>query len=307
MHDDGEPDLATVLAEVRRIDVASRRLVADVMAGGWSSVFRGAGLEVDEVREYQEGDDPRAVDPAVTARMGRPFVKRYVDEREQTVLFVLDLSASTRAGTGAWSTRQAAARVVACLGLAAAGHGDKVGLVAAAAGGLRHVAPRKGVPHVLRVVRDALALPAGGAGPALATALGTLAHRARRRAVVFVLSDFLEGGWRAPLSVAARRHDVVAVRLLPPEVGPAGLPDVGLLRVRDPETGTATLVDAGAPRARAAWDARTGAWRAATEAALRAARVDRLDVEVGREPGPEVVAGPIVRFFRMREARGAKR
>lgn len=302
--EDRDPDLAELLAEVRRIDVMSRRLVTDVMAGGYLSVFRGAGIEFDEVREYVEGDDPRTVDWGVTARMGRPFVKTYADEREQTVLFLLDLSASMTGGFGAWSARQTAARVCACLALAAARNDDKVGLVAFSGGVDRFVPPKKGVGHVLRIVRDCLALPGREARSDPAAALALVTRAVRRRAVVFVVSDFLAGGWRTPLTLAARRHDVIAVRLSSPELV---LPDAGLVRLRDPETGAAHLVDTGSPAVRAAYAARVAAWRGATDDALRRARVDVLEVPVPRTPGPEAIAGPILAFFRMRDLRGAKR
>ena len=136
--------LADVLAEVRRIEVQSSRLVTDVLAGGYRSTFRGAGVEFSDVREYVEGDDPRSVDWNVTARIGRPFVKRFVEERELTVVFALDLSASMQAGFGAWSLAQTAARFCACLGLAAIANNDRVGLVAGSAGVERFVLPRKG-------------------------------------------------------------------------------------------------------------------------------------------------------------------
>lgn len=302
--EDPEPGLAEVLAEVRRIDVQSRRLVTGVMAGGYVSVFRGAGLEFEEVREYAEGDDPRRIDWNVTARMGRPFVKRYVDERERTVLFLLDLSPSMTGGFGAWSVRQAAARVTACLALSAARNDDKVGLVAFGAGVTAYVPPAKGVGHALRIVRDALALRAHGGRTDLAPALEFVSRAVRRRAVVFVLSDFLASGWERALSLCARRHDVIAVRLLPPELD---LPPRGLLAVRDPETGRGYLLDATSPRSRAAFARRVADWRGATEEALRRAKVDRMDVPVPFAPGKDAVAGPILRFFRMRELRDAKR
>lgn len=300
--DEATPDLAELVAEVRRIDVSSRRLVTEFLAGGYLSVFRGRGLEIDEVREYADGDDPRAVDWNVTARMGRPFVKVFAEEREQTLLFVLDLSGSMAGGFSGWSLRQTAARVVAALALAAARHDDQVGLLAGAGTGLTLVPAAKGVGHVLRIVRDALALPARGEG-ALPRLLERLRQGERRRVVAFVLSDFLEGGWRTPLALAARRHDVVAVRLSPPEVV---LPDAGLLRVADPETGAVTRVDTSSQRVREAFAARVAAHRAAADEAFTAARVDVLDVPVPRTPRPDAVVGPLLRFFRMRELRGRK-
>ncbi len=298
-----DPGLEEILAEVRRIEVRARRLVTGVMAGGYLSVFRGAGIEFESVREYEAGDDPRSVDWNVTARVGRPFVKTFVDERELTMLFVLDLSASMQAGLGAYTARQVAARLCAFLGLSAARHGDKVGLVAGSEGVDGFVAPRKGKAHVLRVVRDALALAPGGRGTDLAPLLRFATKAVRRHAVVFVLSDFLGEGWESPLRVCARRHDVVAVRLRPAELT---LPRAGLMRVADPETGSMGLIDTSSARVRAAYDARVAAWNAHVERTLRRAGIDRMDMDVPMERGGDLAA-PILSFFRMRELRGAKR
>ena len=295
--------LEEVLAEVRRIDVQARRLVTDVMAGGYASVFRGAGVEFDEVREYAEGDDPRTVDWNVTARVGRPFVKKYVAERERTILFLLDLSPSMDAGLGAWSPRQAAARVVACLALSATRGGDRVGLIAYGSGVERFVRPGKGLPHALRIVRDVLALPAA-TGPAdLTRALSFATRTVHRRAVAFLLSDLLERGAPESLAAAARRHDLIAVRLSSPD---AVAPPTRLLRVVDPESGRETLLDGRSPRVRRLVAARLAAHRAAVEGDLRRARVDLLDVPIPGVPTPAAIARPILSFFRMRELRGAK-
>jgi uncharacterized protein (DUF58 family) len=302
-------DMLELLAEVRRIDVQSNRLVTNLLAGGYSSVFRGAGLEFEGVREYVEGDDPRSVDWNVTARVGRPFVKTYVDERELTVLFLLDLSASMGGGFGVWSARQTAARVCACLALSAIRNNDKVGLVAFSDAVDKYVPPKKGSPHVLRIVRDCLALRGSGPATDFAPALEFTTRLVRKRAVLFLVSDFLTGGWREALALCARRHDVVAVRLLAPELAdPASVPPAtGLMRVRDPESDRDTIVDWGSRRARDAFTARVDAWRVRTEEDLRRADVDLIDVPISRHPDPEMVARPIIGFFRMREQRGAKR
>lgn len=297
-------ELAALLEEVRRIDVQSRRLVADMVAGGYSSVFRGAGIEFDHVREYADGDDPRTVDWNVTARVGRPFVKTYVEERELTVIFVVDVSASMDGGFGAWSARQTAARVCACLALSAARSGDRSGLVAFGAGVTRHVPPQKGLGHALRIVRDCLALPAAEGTTRIGPALEFVSRVVRRHAVVFLVSDFLDDGWAHALALCARRHDVIAVRLLAPELAPR---DAGLLRLADPETGRRTVVDWSSPRVRAAWTERVARWRARTEADLRRCGVDRMDVPVPRTPDRNAVARPLHEFFRMRELRGARR
>lgn len=304
-------ELAEVLAEVKRIEAQTRRLVKDVMSGGYVSAFRGAGLAFDSVREYAEGDDPRSVDWNVTARVGRPFVKTYVEERERTVLFLLDLSASMQAGLGLWSARQAAARLIACLAFSAVRNGDKVGLIAYRNDVAAYVPPAKGAGHALRIVRDALALPCTSPTSDPRPALDLATRTQRRHAVVFLVSDFLApasrdaaGAGGVALRRCARRHDVVAVRLFAPELDP---PPVGLVRLRDPEHGALLTLDLGSRRVRAAYLERVAAWKRGLDEELRRARVDALDVPLPRVTGGDPIGGPIVRFFRMRELRGTKR
>jgi uncharacterized protein (DUF58 family) len=304
MAEDHDVELSELLEEVRRIDVLASRLVTDVMAGGYSSAFRGSGIEFHGVREYVEGDPRRAVDWNVTARVGRPFVKTYVDERELTVLFLLDLSASMAGGFSHWSARQTAARVCACLALAAVRNNDKVGLIGFSEAVDKYVPPTKGAGHALRIVRDCLALKGGGARTDLVPPLEFAARVVPRHAVLFLVSDFLADGWEKALALCARRHDVIAVRLLTPELAPF---DAGLMRTRDPETGSVTVVDWGDHAVREAYAARVDAWRRRSKEALRRAKVDLMDVPISREHDKEMVARPILKFFRMREERGAKR
>ena len=264
-----EQEVKELLEEVRHIEVQSNRLVDDLMAGGYSSVFRGSGIEFDEVREYEQGDDPRTVDWNVTARVGRPFVKKYVDERDLTVLFLLDLSASMTGGFGAWSARQMAARVCACLALSAVRNNDKVGLIAFSRDVDRYVVPAKGFRHVLRIIRDCLALP-GSEATEFAPALDYAASVVRRRSILFLVSDFLARDWQEVLTLCARRHDVIAVRLLTPELVPPG---AGLVRLQDPETGRSMVVDWRDAGVREAYTARVAGWRRQTEGALKRADV----------------------------------
>ncbi len=292
-----------LFAQIRRIQVRTNRLVTEVMAGGYSSVFRGSGIEFDEVREFADGDDPRAVDWNVTARTGRPFVKKFVEERELTVLFVLDLSASLRfggVGAAAKRPREAAAEFCACLALAAARNHDRVGLIAFSDRIERFVPASKGSRHILRLIREALALQAAGTGSQLGAALEYAGRVQRKRAVVFVISDFLAvGDFARPLALLARRHDVVAVRVLAPTT--VELPAAGLLHLRDLETGRAQWIDTSSPRVRAAHALRMRSWREELLGVLRRAKVDLLEVRTDRS-----VADPIVAFFRMRELRGAR-
>lgn len=294
--------LAALLREVRRIHLRCDRLVADEFAGGYRTAFRGAGVEFDEVREYVPGDDPRDVDWNVTARTGRPHVKKYVDERERSLLFLLDLSPSMHAGFGAWSPRDAAVRFCALLTAAALRHDDRVGLAAFGSEVLRWVPPRKGQRHAMQVLRDALGWPAApaGTGSALDAALGRAASSLRRRTTVFVLSDFFAEGWEEALRRCRARHDVVAVPIRSPECDE---PPTGLIRLADPETGRARVLDLADARVRAAWGARIAEQRARLDAQLDAARVARIDLAPGREADLDALVGPVQAFFRTRRRR----
>jgi uncharacterized protein (DUF58 family) len=307
-----DPEL---LAEARRIQVRADRMVTDVMAGGYSSVFRGSGIEFDEVREFAEGDELRSVDWNVTARTGRPFVKKFVEERELTVLFVLDASSSMAFGTAPpgnprRTVAATAALFVGCVAFAAARNNDKAGLVTFGSGVQRYVPAKKGRRHVLRLIREACEPPGARVATDLAAALDFAGRVQRRRAIVFVVSDFLADGWQKPLRTLAQRHDVIAVRIRDPfaaGLDRAGgdvalLPRAGLLHLADPETGRTVEVDTASARVRAVVQQR---WRAERQRLLetcRRAKVDLLDV-----PTAGSVADPLVRFFRMRELRGAKR
>ncbi|MFH2001052.1 MAG: DUF58 domain-containing protein [Planctomycetota bacterium] len=304
MPQDHEAELAELLKEVRRIEVQSNRLVTEMMAGAYSSVFRGTGIEFDEVREYADGDDPRRVDWNVTARMGRPYIKKYVDERELTVIFLLDLSASMSGGFGLWSARQMAARICACLALSAVKNKDKAGLIAFSEDVDKYVPPEKGISHVLRIIRDCLILPGKSPYTNLAPALEFTSRVLTRRSVIFLVSDFLAPGWQEALTLCARRHDLVAVRLLPPELTP---PVAGLMRLCDPESGEVRVVDWKNPDVRVAYMERVAHWQTQTADLLRRARVDLMEVPVPREYDKEAVSRPIADFFRMRSHRGARR
>lgn len=309
MTPDRPDELREVMDEVRRIEVLSRRLVTEVMAGGYSSVFRGSGLEFDRVREYVPGDDPRKVDWNVTARVGRPFVKEFVDERELQVVFVLDRSRSMDAGLGCWTPRQTAARVIACLAFAAVRNDDRVGWVPAGDEVRGFARPAKGAGHALRIVRDCLVTPPIDGDAGLADALDFVRRVVRGHAVVFLVSDFQptaagSSDWTRQLARCGRRHDVVAVRLTGPELEP---PTAGLVRVVDPEGGRSRLLDLGSERVRAAYRERQIAWRASVADQVRRSGADLMEVSIPTDPGLDAIARPILEFFHMREARGMKR
>ncbi len=296
--------LSELLAEVRRIMVQSHRLVTDVLTGGYRTTFRGHGVEFAEVREWVEGDDLRTVDWNVTARAGRPFVKRFVEEREHTMVFVLDLSASMDAGLGAWSLRQTAARFCACLGLLAIANDDRAGLVAGSDGVERFVPPRKGAGHVLRIVRDCLWLRGRAPGTDLGALVAHASRALRRRCVLFVLSDFLSPLAVREFTLGNRRHDLVAVRLLPRDVT---APPAALQRINDPETGRRAVVDLQSARVRADWLRRCERWRAAGDERFARAGIDVIDLEVPAAPDIAAIGRPLRTFFQRRQQREVKR
>lgn len=289
-----------VLRQVRRIELRTRGLVNTRFSGEYHSVFKGQGIEFAEVREYQPGDDVRSIDWNVTARLGHPFVKRYVEERELTVLLLVDLSGSQRWGTRERLKSELVAEVAAALAMSAMRNNDRVGLLLVTDEVEWFVPPRKGRRHVLRLVRDLLAFEPRRRGTDLAAGTDYASRLLGSRAVVFVFSDYRLGdGWPAfsdALTALSARHDVVAVRLSDPRDDE--LPDVGMLTVRDPETGTTTTIDTSAAGVRKRFSAAAAADEAAARAVFRRLRVDEIRLSTDR---PYSV--PLLGFFRRRERR----
>jgi uncharacterized protein (DUF58 family) len=285
---------AELLKKVRRIEIATRHLVSETFGGEYQSVFKGRGMEFAEVREYIPGDDVRMIDWNVTARAGHPYVKKFVEERELTVVFCVDGSASSRFGSQSALMSDVAAELAAVLSFSAIQNNDKVGLVIFAEEVELFVPPRKGRRHVLRVIREVLGYRAGGRGTNIPAALEFLGHVLRRKSVVFLISDFLDGGYERALRLANRRHDLIAVRLSDPRL--EVIPAAGHLWLADAESGEEMLVDAGSRRFRERYAAERLRWREATKAAFRRARVDEIEVMTDRS-----YVEPLVRFFRLRE------
>ena len=286
-----------ILRKVRRIEIRSRRLVNEVFAGQYQSVFKGRGMEFDEVREYQPGDDVRSIDWNVTARMGQPFVKKFVEERELTVLFLADVSASNRFGSLGQLKKDLIAEMTAVLAFSAIRNNDRVGLVLFSGEVEAYVPPRKGVGHGLRVIREALFHEPRRRDTAVAPALEFLNHVITRRSVCFLLTDFLfpDAADRL-LSIAARRHDVIAVVVS--DRREQAWPRAGLVEFEDLETGERFLRDASDPSTRACLTGRAAAQRADLLSRLRRAGLDAIEVSAG-EPYDRA----LVRFFRERERR----
>jgi uncharacterized protein (DUF58 family) len=285
-----------VMRLVRRLELRTRGLVNARFAGEYKSVFKGQGMEFAEVREYQPGDEVRAIDWNVTARMRRPFVKRYVEERELTVLLVVDCSGSASVGTGARFKREVAAEVAAAFSLLAVRTNDRVGAVLFTDKVDLAIPPKKGRRHALRVLRDVLTHESPGATTNLAGALSYARRAMRHRSVVFLLSDFVAPSFEKELRLLARRHDVVAVTLEDP--GERVLPDIGVTRLVDPESGESIEIDTSDERVRAHFMRSVLAERDARRKMFRGLAVDEIVVRTDAD-----IARPLVAFFRARERR----
>lgn len=230
-----------LLKALRRIEITTNRLATEQLSGNYTSVFKGQGLAFREVRQYQPGDDVRSIDWNVSARMSEAYVKVFVEEREMTVMLVVDLSASEEFGTRNGSKARLAAEVAALCAFSAIKHNDRVGLILATDRIEKLVPPKKGQKHVMRVIREILGARPEHTGTDLKIALDTLCNLARRRSVAFVLSDFYARGYERALSLASARHDVIPVVLTDPR--DTELPQVGLASFQDLETGEEVIVD----------------------------------------------------------------
>jgi uncharacterized protein (DUF58 family) len=233
---------ADLIRKIRRIEITTRRAVQDTLAGGYHSLFKGRGMAFSEVRPYQPGDEIRAIDWNVTARMGEPFIKVFSEERELTALIAVDRSASQDAGFASQAKAEVSAEIAALLVFSALENGDRAGLLLFTDRIERYVPPRRGKKHGLRLITEVLAFQPQGRGTDIAAALGHLSTAQRRKAVVFVVSDFLAEGYENALAVLSRRHDVVPVVVSDPVE--EKLPELrGLWPVTDAETGETVLLD----------------------------------------------------------------
>jgi uncharacterized protein (DUF58 family) len=285
-----------ILRQIRRLQLRARRAVEDLLGGEYHSVFKGTGIAFEEVREYTPGDDVRAIDWNVTARMGHPFIKRYVEERELTVVLMVDCSGSNQFGTQLQQKREVAAELAAVLAFSAISNNDKVGLVQFTDRVEHFVPPRKGTRHVLRLIRDILFFEPARRGTSLGQALDYLNRVLRRRVIVFLLSDFLDCEFEKPLKRTGRRHDLIAVRITDPRE--EELPPVGLLELEDAETGQHLLVDTSSAPVREEYARAARERRLALRQLMRSAQIDFIEVSTD---GAHLDA--LIRFFKLRERR----
>ena len=285
-----------ILKQVRRVEIATRGLVSEVFSGEYHSVFKGRGMNFAEVREYHYGDDIRSIDWNVTARTGAPFVKVFDEERELTVMLVVDVSASGEFGSRGRMKGEVAVEICAVLAFSAITNNDKVGLVIFSDRIEKFVPPRKGRRHVLRVLRELLYFQPEGRGTDIGGALEYLARVVRRRAVVFVVSDFQADGYDKPLAVAGRRHDTIVIRMS--DRREHELPPVGYLELEDAETGECLVVNVSDPTFRAAFERDVASTSDTRQRRFRRAGVDVIEISADRP-----YADRLMRFFRQRAKR----
>ncbi len=285
-----------VLRKIRQIEITTSRMVTDVFAGQYESVFKGRGMEFDEVREYQPGDEIRSIDWNVTARMAHPYVKKFVEERQLTVMILLDASGSCSFGSGHQLKSDLAAELSAILAFSAIRNNDRIGLIIFTDRIEKFIPPRKGTTHVLRVIREALYFKPKGSGTDINGAIEYLNRITARRAVVFVISDFYAGDYKKSLSIANKRHDVIALTVSDPRE--YELPDIGIVELRDAETGGIFLMDASNRASREEYARRSMKLFSQRKEVFDSCRVDHIDISTTRP-----YLGPLIQFFRMRERR----
>ena len=285
-----------ILQQIRRIQITTSRMVTDVFAGHYHSVFKGKGMDFDEVREYQPGDDIRSIDWNVTARTGHPFIKKFTEERELTIMILLDISGSSYFGTVNKLKSRLAAELCSVLALSAVKNNDKVGLIAFTDRIEKFVPPRKGLRHVLRIIREALYFEPEGKGTDIPGALEHLNRVINRRAVTFVISDFYDKDFKKSLSIANKRHDIVALSITDPRE--LDLPDIGIINLEDAETGKGFLVDTSSSTVRKDYFINSKRIFDERQRLLRSINVDHIDIRTDIPYAHE-----LYKFFRMRERR----
>jgi uncharacterized protein (DUF58 family) len=285
-----------ILKKVKRIEIQTRGLVNDVFSGEYHSVFKGRGMEFSEVREYQIGDDIRTIDWNVSARTGHPFVKVFEEERELTVMLMVDVSSSGNFGTVERMKGEIAIEICALLAFSAIKNNDKVGLIIFTDRIEKFVPPKKGKTHVLRVLRELLFHKPEGSGTDISMALEYMNRVSNRRSVVFLVSDFLSQDYRQAMQIANKRHDLIAITVTDPRE--MELPNIGFIELEDAETGEVLLLDTSDTTTRQTFAAETSRTKSERDRMLKSMNVDSIDVRTDIS-----YIEPLIRFFRLRAKR----
>jgi uncharacterized protein (DUF58 family) len=285
-----------LLKKVRQIEIKTRGIVNQVFSGEYHSVFKGRGMEFSEVREYQYGDDIRSIDWNVSARFNHPFVKVFEEERELTVMLLVDLSRSGDFGTAKQVKNEIAAEICAVLAFSAIRNNDKVGLILFTDRIEKFVPPKKGRAHILRIIRELISFVPTGTGTSIRSALEYFNHVNKKRTIAFLISDFIDEGYDSILRIISRKHDVIAVELTDPRE--EELPAAGLMKLRDAETTQERWIDTSNPAVRSAFQRYWQERRSERRKMFIRSKVDAIPIRVDR---PYIK--PIVDFFQLRERR----
>jgi uncharacterized protein (DUF58 family) len=285
-----------LIKKLRKIEITTRRVVNETLAGQYHSVFKGRGMTFEEVRPYQQGDDIRTIDWNVTARMNDAYVKVFAEERELTVMLLVDLSASQDFGSREKTKGEVAAEIAALLAFSAITNNDRVGLILFTDRVERFVPPKKGRKHVMRLITEILNARPSGRGTDLGAGLTHLVHVAKRRVVAFLISDFIADRYEESMRVAARRHDLIPIALRDPLE--ESLPEAGIAVVEDPETLERVRIDLGSPQVRARFSEVALARRTERGRLFRKLRLDAVEIKAGEE-----YVRSLVTFFHARARR----
>jgi uncharacterized protein (DUF58 family) len=288
-----------ILKKIRKLELRARRFVETAFAGQYHSVFKGRGMNFHEFRQYDFGDEVRSIDWNVTARMGEPYVRKYIEERELTVLLLIDVSASGSYGSVNASKRELAAEVACLLAFCAIRNNDKVGLILFTDRAELYIAPRKGRTHILRLIREILFYEADGRKTDLVQPLNFLNRVTTRRAVVFLISDFQTVNYERPLTICSRRHDLIAIPIEDP--GEHSLPDIGVVRVEDPESRSIYEINLSDRRVRSEFSKLAEQERIEREALFRRKSIDSVPLRTDQD------YFPVLRSFFLRRANRLRR
>jgi uncharacterized protein (DUF58 family) len=282
--------------KIRYIQIYTSKAVNNILAGEYESVFKGRGMEFSEVREYYMGDDVRSIDWNVTAKTGEPHVKLFVEERELTIMFMVDLSASGTFGSARKIKNEVSAELCALLAFSAIKNNDKVGLIVFTDRVEMFIPPAKGTTHVLRLIRDLLDFTPGQADTNIAAGIEYLGRVITRRSVVFLISDFLGEGYEKPLRVLGKKHDLIAASITDPRE--IKLPDVGLVELEDAETGELILIDTGSAAIRKRYEQLGATRQGYLKEMFRSMNIDQIEISTNRD-----YLVDLIKFFRTRERR----
>lgn len=285
-----------LIKRIRKLEITTRKVVSDLLAGQYHSVFKGRGMAFSEVRQYQPGDEIRIIDWNVTARMNETYVKVFTEERELTVMLVVDVSASEDFGSGARAKAEVCAEVAAQIAFSAIANNDRVGLILFSDRVEKVIPPKKGRKHVLRLISDMLSFRPASRGTDLSVALNYLSQISKRKAVTFLISDFLARDFETSLRIVSRKHDLVPVVIADPLE--ASFPRLGLVAMEDPETGEQLVVDTSRPRVRKQFEEAMRARRAELGKLFKRLELEYVELHAGEE---YVIA--LARFFRARARR----